>query len=79
MNSQNVLYTDIIWEMNNYLITRGFKPKGKTVFNKESSFGNWSIKICAESKKDTSFTLSYKIGYRINEIEMQNSGSNDEV
>lgn len=55
--------------MNDYLITRGFKPKGKTVFNKESSFGNWSIKICTESKKDTNFTLSYKIGYRINEIE----------
>ncbi len=69
MNSQNILYTDIIQEMTDYLIVLGFKPKGKTVFNKESSFGNWSIKICAESKKDKSFTLSYKIGYRINEIE----------
>ena len=69
MKFENNLYTSIIQELTDYFISNGFKVGGKTKFYKKSNFGYWDVIVNTDSKKDSVFILSYKIGYRINEIE----------
>lgn len=69
MKSENNIYISIIQELTNYFISHDFKARGKTKFYKKTNFGNWDIIVNIDSKKDSIFIISYKIGCRINEIE----------
>lgn len=54
--------------MFNRILVMILKPEVKQN-SKKTNFGNWDIIVNIDSKKDSIFIISYKIGCRINEIE----------